>query len=258
MKKPAILLTLVNILLLCNSINAQYFIKTTPPDSVTAVYRYSGGVISGITLFEYFQNTGGTGNVIISATKSKDTSIIVASGKLLKLMFTYDGTVKAASSANEVQIKITSANGTQNFTESIGSFYTPGASIFIPTPPPGHFISLPGTWNTVNVDTCIAITTAQLTSSALVPLSKTVSSLQNYPNPFNSSMIISFNLVSKSFVTLKILDFTGSDIATLVSEELSSGNHLFHWNAETFSGGVYFYNLKSGSFTETKKILLVK
>jgi photosystem II stability/assembly factor-like uncharacterized protein len=81
---------------------------------------------------------------------------------------------------------------------------------------------------------------------------------QNYPNPFNPSSTISFSLPSKSFVSLKVFDIVGREVATIVSEELSAGNHTRQWNAANMSSGIYFYRLQAGSFTETKKLVLLR
>jgi photosystem II stability/assembly factor-like uncharacterized protein len=81
---------------------------------------------------------------------------------------------------------------------------------------------------------------------------------QNYPNPFNPVTTISFTLPSKSIVSLKVFDLIGREVATIVSEEMSVGNHSKQWNASKFSSGIYFYRLQSGSYTETKKLLLLK
>ncbi len=81
---------------------------------------------------------------------------------------------------------------------------------------------------------------------------------QNYPNPFNPSTTISFTLPSRSFVTLKIFDLLGREVAIIVSEEMSAGNYTRKWNAANMSSGIYFYRLQAGSFTETKKLVLLK
>jgi hypothetical protein len=81
---------------------------------------------------------------------------------------------------------------------------------------------------------------------------------QNYPNPFNPSTTISFDIPTKSFVTLKIYDLIGREIAILASEELSAGSYTRIWNAGRFASGIYFYRLQAGSFINTKKLLLLK
>jgi beta-glucanase (GH16 family) len=81
---------------------------------------------------------------------------------------------------------------------------------------------------------------------------------QNYPNPFNPSTTISFDLPKKSFVSLKVFDMIGREIATIVSEDMSTGSYTKKWNTNGLPSGVYFYQLQAGSFTETKKLQLLK
>jgi hypothetical protein len=82
--------------------------------------------------------------------------------------------------------------------------------------------------------------------------------MQNYPNPFNPSTTISFVVPSRSFVSLRIFDCIGREVGTLLDEELSAGNYTRQWNAFYLPSGVYYYRLQSGSFMETKKLLLLK
>ncbi|MEX1140424.1 MAG: YCF48-related protein [Bacteroidota bacterium] len=81
---------------------------------------------------------------------------------------------------------------------------------------------------------------------------------QNYPNPFNPSTSISFSLSSRLFVSLKVLDLLGREVASLLSEELSAGSYSRQWDATNIPSGVYFYRLQAGSFTETKKLILLR
>ena len=81
---------------------------------------------------------------------------------------------------------------------------------------------------------------------------------QNYPNPFNPSTTIAFTLKSTSFVSLKIFDAMGRDIATLVSDVMPAGAYTREWNASAFASGTYFYRLRAGSYVETKCLTLVK
>ncbi len=81
---------------------------------------------------------------------------------------------------------------------------------------------------------------------------------QNYPNPFNPVTSISFSLPTRSFVSLKVFDLIGRDVATIISEELSAGDHSRQWNAANMTSGVYFYRLQAGNYSNTKKLVLLK
>ena len=81
---------------------------------------------------------------------------------------------------------------------------------------------------------------------------------QNYPNPFNPSTTIKFHIPELSFVTLKVYDVLGNEIATLVNEEESIGSFDIEFGAAALPSGIYFYRLRAGSFVETKKMVLMK
>ena len=81
---------------------------------------------------------------------------------------------------------------------------------------------------------------------------------QNYPNPFNPTTTIRYQIPELSFVTLKVYDVLGSEVATLVNEERPVGNYEVEFNAANLSSGVYFYRFQAGSFVETKKMLMIK
>jgi hypothetical protein len=80
----------------------------------------------------------------------------------------------------------------------------------------------------------------------------------NYPNPFNPSTTIKYDLPKQSRVKLVVYDILGREIATLVDEIQKAGSYQAVWNASRFASGVYFYRLQTGSFTETKKLVLLK
>lgn len=93
---------------------------------------------------------------------------------------------------------------------------------------------------------------------ALAPLPKTYSLSQNYPNPFNPSTTIEFAIPTAETVSLKIYDVLGREVATLLNERRDAGAHRVQFNAGALSSGTYFYRLQAGSFTQTKKMILVK
>lgn len=83
---------------------------------------------------------------------------------------------------------------------------------------------------------------------------------QNYPNPFNPNTTIKFSLSKDEITTLKIYDILGREIATLVNEPKQAGEYQVEFNASKYglSSGIYFYQLKSGNFTSTKKFVMIK
>jgi hypothetical protein len=81
---------------------------------------------------------------------------------------------------------------------------------------------------------------------------------QNYPNPFNPSTTLRFTLAANAFVSLKVYDVLGKEVATVVDEQLPAGSYTRTWNANGFPSGVYFTTMKAGSVTETKRIVLMK
>jgi len=81
---------------------------------------------------------------------------------------------------------------------------------------------------------------------------------QNYPNPFNPSTRISYSIPTDGYVTLKVYDVLGNEVASLVDEQKQSGSFDVNFNASALSSGVYYYTLKAGEFTSTKKLVLMK
>jgi hypothetical protein len=81
---------------------------------------------------------------------------------------------------------------------------------------------------------------------------------QNYPNPFNPSTTILFSIPTSEFVTLKVYDVLGREIATLVNENLSAGSYSYNFDAKNLTSGVYLYKLQAGKYSETKKMMLIR
>ena len=92
--------------------------------------------------------------------------------------------------------------------------------------------------------------------SEVIPLAYRL--YNNYPNPFNPSTIISYTLPQSGLVQLKVFDMLGCEVANLVNKEQSIGNYEIEFNASNLSSGIYLYRLQSGSFTETKKLILLR
>ncbi len=81
---------------------------------------------------------------------------------------------------------------------------------------------------------------------------------QNYPNPFNPTTNLKYEIPEQGFVTLKIYNTSGMEVATLVSENKNAGYYSINYNATSLTSGVYFYTVSVNNFVATKKMMLVK
>lgn len=83
---------------------------------------------------------------------------------------------------------------------------------------------------------------------------------QNYPNPFNPTTVINYSIPYNSYVTLKVYDISGKEVATLVNNQAAPGNYSVNLNASAYnlSSGIYFYKIVAGNFINVKKLTLIK
>ncbi len=81
---------------------------------------------------------------------------------------------------------------------------------------------------------------------------------QNYPNPFNPSTMINYQIPKGGFVSIKVYDINGNEVANLVNETKEPGNYGVEFNAKNLASGVYFYRIISGDFVQTKKMAILK
>ena len=85
----------------------------------------------------------------------------------------------------------------------------------------------------------------------------------NFPNPFNPVTTISFGLAQSSEVKIEVFNILGQTVDTIVNERMDAGNHLIKWNGidsnnHKVSSGVYFYRLSTETYSNTKKMLILK
>lgn len=160
-----------------------------------------------------------------------------------------------------------------------------GSNLFAGTDGSGIFMTTNNgiSWNSINAgltDTnvyCTAVSNTHLFAGTYEgkvwkrPLSEIITGIneenevpsqyvldQNFPNPFNPSTTIKFRIPRKSFATLRIFDVMGKEVSNLISKDLISGEHSLQWNAEDLPSGIYFYKLETESFTDTKKLILIR
>ena len=109
----------------------------------------------------------------------------------------------------------------------------------------------PGGFNTVN-----PLVTSNINLMTEIP--KEFGLYQNYPNPFNPMTKIEYAIPKQGFVSLKIYDLLGREVANLVNGEMAPSYYRIDFNGSNLSSGVYFYRLQSGSFINTKRMVLIK
>ena len=91
-----------------------------------------------------------------------------------------------------------------------------------------------------------------------VMVTKDYSLSQNYPNPFNPATLISFSIPNDEFVSLRIYDVLGREFAQIINERRRAGTYQIEFNGAALNSGVYYYTLTAGSYTETKKMMIIK
>jgi hypothetical protein len=80
----------------------------------------------------------------------------------------------------------------------------------------------------------------------------------NYPNPFNPTTNLKYQIPEFSHVSLKIYDLLGREVADLVNEQQAAGSYNIKFDGLNLASGIYFYQIKAGSFIDTKKMMLLK
>ena len=108
----------------------------------------------------------------------------------------------------------------------------------------------------LNIDNGVITDVTENTTSDRLP--ETFDLLPNYPNPFNPETIINYQIQEQSHVTLKIYNFVGQELFTLVDEKKDRGFYSVNFGARNLASGVYLYTLKAGEFIETRKMVLLR
>jgi len=81
---------------------------------------------------------------------------------------------------------------------------------------------------------------------------------QNYPNPFSGSTTLTWQLPKDDHIVLKVYDFSGREVKSLLDCEMAKGEHQITFNATGLPLGVYFYQIKVGGYTQTKKMIIIE
>ncbi|MFZ4590291.1 MAG: T9SS type A sorting domain-containing protein [Ignavibacteria bacterium] len=111
-------------------------------------------------------------------------------------------------------------------------------------------------WSYSNNDTCLNMPSG--ISSLPVEIPKEFNLSQNYPNPFNPVTMIKFALPKASYVTLRVYDMLGREVANLVNGQKSAGQYIVDFDASSLTSGIYFYRLETNGFVDVKRMVVLK
>ncbi len=199
-----------------------------------SVLQYTG-VVNQPGIGNFFSTPATTANnsgAVNLSWFSANPSLSIEAGKLLDLLFTYNGGTSTVAFTNTVPSSVTDASGS-----NLQALYRNGR---------------------VRSQAVSAIE-----GGGAIPGRHSLG--QNYPNPFNPTTAISFQLSTTSQVALKVYDVLGRGITTLVSEVRPPGTYTVHWDGSALPSGVYYYRLQALSivglqdpFIETRKMVLSK
>ncbi len=242
--------------------------------------------------FVFFTNTGSGGPICERDPSSpqeaysymkglkKDRTAFINPQTNQQSKYCYSGNPESSQGWTEFSGSILNCNGAA--TGTLVSPTPPGDRRFVMNYGINNFMVSPGDTQTIIIAQLIARGNSNLNSISLlknltdraaqlcengfiVGVNKTSTEVperfdlsQNYPNPFNPSTNINYSVPSSQFIVLKVYDVLGNEAATLVNEKQSPGSYSVNWNGGNFPSGVYYYTLSSGSFSKTRKMLLIK
>jgi hypothetical protein len=140
---------------------------------------------------------------------------------------------------------------------SISTWYEKDTVVYLKQD--SNTIQLRMEWAWMSLDyLSVPVSIATSVENIIINIPQTSSLRQNYPNPFNPSTTIRYSLPKSEHVKLIVFDILGRQVATIIDENQNAGVFEVQFNAAALTSGVYFYRLKAGTYTQTKKLLLVK
>ena len=121
-----------------------------------------------------------------------------------------------------------------------------------------HFYAKSDFGNNLYIDNICQSTTTTSVTPISITIPNKYSLSQNYPNPFNPVTKISFAIPKQSMTTLKIFDVLGREVMSLVNEVKQPGEYIVDFDGTNLSSGIYFYKLEAGTFSDVKRMMLIK
>ncbi|MDE3056919.1 MAG: T9SS type A sorting domain-containing protein [Bacteroidota bacterium] len=200
---------------------------------------------------EIFAGTESNG-LLTSTDKGKSWSLPTLSGLTVKaLIIDPKGRIYAGTTTGKVSAIYQSSDAGATWTETDSGMSKSTVSCFA-IGPNGHLYA--GTGGGV-YETTGSVAAEEKVEKA-VPQAFSLS--QNYPNPFNPTTTIEYAVSSKQYVWLNVYNVLGEKVATLVNETKSAGRYHAKFDGSSLPSGVYFYRIQAATYTETKKLLLMK
>ncbi len=155
-------------------------------------------------------------------------------------------------------LAIAESSGGKEFRNKYPSANIKAALVNYVTPPGDIFWSIMYHYNNTNLTILINAQTGSVITSIDKNKFLDYSLSQNFPNPFNPSTTINYSVPKTSFVTLKVYDILGREIAILVSEQKKAGYYKVNFIGKSLPSGIYIYKMQTGNFVDTKKLILLK
>ena len=183
-----------------------------------------------------------------SGCHTLEDGLVSASVIDLQVAITLNGTTSSVAGelvdANGTVVAVNNSTGNNPFT--------------LTAPAPGIYTVNAGfknpnrRWDSVMVDISVTDIGENASNPVLYKL------YDNYPNPFNPSTTLRYSLPEASLTSIKIYDAVGKEVAVVVNEMKTAGTYQIEFNAVGLSSGIYYYSIQAGTFSETKKMILMK
>jgi len=244
----------------------DYRISTLFPSASPQAFAYIGSYIPKDTLangYGYWLSFNGNQSTTIQGTTINDLDIPVADGWNMIGSISSPVPVSTINSTpgGLVSSKFFEYSGTYRVVDTI----QPGRAYWVKVNPDG-IVHLSATPSASPANRLRIVATDELPPPApnndLANLTQEIVQSyalgQNYPNPFNPSTRITYQLPKAAHVTLKVFDVLGRAVATLVEEQNEAGQHTIEWNSGNIPSGIYYYRLTAGTFTDCRKMLIVR
>jgi plastocyanin len=201
-----------------------------------------------LTIFVSYRSVSVTHTIVNSGFSFSPSTLTINLGDTVKFV------LASIHDAREVSQTTWNANGTT----SKGGFETPfgGRTVLLTQTGTHYYVCVPHASSGMKGQIVVNSSSDVQTFGNNVPFSYNLA--QNFPNPFNPTTQISFSLLQKSHVILKIYNAIGTEIATLLDADIQAGTHEINWVPKSLPSGVYFYRMKTAEFVDTKRMVLLK